>query len=90
MHQQNSIFQRKTVIFYINKAKKIITQFNLNTTILYLKIYIRDTLNSSDFDLYYNSKPIKNNSLPLYKLFNRQNEKSIKFILKNKLKTNNI
>ena len=90
MLQQNSVFQRKTVIFYINKAKKIITQFNLNTTILYLKIYIRDTLNSSDFDLYYNSKPIKNNSLPLYKLFNRQNEKSIKFILKNKLKTNNI
>ena len=42
MLQQNSVFQRKTVIFYINKAKKIITQFNLNTTILYIPLLIKN------------------------------------------------
>ena len=83
MYQSASIFQRKKVIFSISKGKNIITQFNLNTTILYLKIYVRDRLNlSSDFDLFYNSKPIKINSLPLYKFFKDLNQKSIKFTIK--------
>ena len=73
------------MIFNIGKGKNIVTQFNLKTTILYIKIYIRDRLNlSPDFDLYHNSKPIKSNSTPLYKFFKSLNEKSIKFTLKKK------
>ena len=83
MYKNTSIFQRKKVIFIIGKGKNITTQFNLNTTILYLKIYIRDRLNiSSKFDLLYNSHPIKINSLPLYKFFKDLNQKSIKFTIK--------
>ena len=85
MNQNLSVFQRKKVIFNIGKGKNITTQFNLNTTILYLKIYIRDRINlSSNFDLFYNSHPIKINSLPLYKFFKDLNQKSIKFTIKKK------
>ena len=82
MFPKTSFIQRKKVIFNIDK-ENIITQFNLNTTILYVKIYIRDRLNlSSNFDLYYKSNLIKSNSLPLYKFFTSFNQKSIKFTIK--------
>ena len=90
MYKNTSIFQRKKVIFIIGKNKNITTQFNLNTTILYLKIYIRDRLNlTSKFDLLYNSHPIKINSLPLYKFFKDLNQKSIKFTIKFKNDSDN-
>ena len=64
MYKNTSIFQRKKVIFIIGKNKNITTQFNLNTTILYLKIYIRDRLNlTSKFDLLYNSNKRFNTKL---------------------------
>ena len=90
MYKNTSIFQRKKVIFIIGKNKNITTQFNLNTTILYLKIYIRDRLNlTSKFDLLYNFHPIKINSLPLYKFFKDLNQKSIKFTIKFKNDSDN-
>ena len=84
MYQNASVFQRKKVIFNIGKGKNIISEFNFNTTILYLKIFIRDRLNLSSFDLLFNSIPIKSNSLPLYKFFTDLNKKSIKFVVKKK------
>ena len=84
MYQNASVFQRKKVIFNIGKGKNIISEFNYNTTILYLKIFIRDRLNLSSFDLLFNSIPIKSNSLPLYKFFTDLNKKSIKFVVKKK------
>ena len=82
MYQNASIFQRKKVIFNLGNGKSIINEFNLNTTILFIKIYIRDRLNISNFDLLYNSNPIKSNSIPLYRLFTNINKKSIKFTIK--------
>lgn len=82
MYQNASIFQRKKVIFNLGNGKSIINEFNLNTTILYIKIYIRDRLNIPNFDLLYNSNPIKSNSIPLYKFFTNKNKKSIKFTIK--------
>jgi hypothetical protein len=82
MYQNASIFQRKTVIFNLGNGKSIINEFNLNTTILFIKIYIRDRLNISNFDLLYNSNPIKSNSIPLYRFFTNINKKSIKFTIK--------
>ena len=84
MYQNASVFQRKKVIFNIGKGKNIISEFNYNTKILYLKIFIRDRLNLSSFDLLFNSIPIKSNSLPLYKFFTDLNKKSIKFVVKKK------
>ena len=82
MYQNASIFQRKKVIFNYGNGKSITTEFNLNTTILYIKIYIRDRLNISNFDLLYNSHLIKSNSTPLYKYFNDFNKKSIKLTIR--------
>jgi len=82
MSQNASIFQRKKVIFNLGNGKSIINEFNLNTTILFIKIYIRDRLNISNFDLLYNSNPIKSNSIPLYRFFTNINKKSIKFTIK--------
>ena len=82
MSQNVSIFQRKKVIFYYGQGKSITNEFNLNTTILYIKIYIRDRLNISNFDLFYNSHLIKSNSIPLYKFFKNTNKKSIKLTIK--------
>ena len=82
MYQNASIFQRKKVIFNLGNEKSIINEFNLNTTILFIKIYIRDRLNISNFDLLYNSNPIKSNSIPLYRFFTNINKKSIKFTIK--------
>ena len=82
MYQNTSIFQRKKVIFNLGNGKSIINEFNLNTTILFIKIYIRDRLNISNFDLLYNSNPIKSNSIPLYRFFTNINKKSIKFTIK--------
>ena len=82
MHQNASIFQRKKVIFNYGNGKCITNEFNLNTTILYIKIYIRDRLNISNFDLLYNSHLIKSNSIPLYKYFNDLNKKSIKLTIR--------
>ena len=82
MYQNASIFQRKKVIFNYGNGKSITTEFNLNTTILYIKIYIRDRLNISNFDLLYNSHLIKSNSIPLYKYFNDLNKKSIKLTIR--------
>ena len=82
MYQNASIFQRKKVIFNLGNGKSIINEFNLNTTILFIKIYIRDRLNISNFDLLYNSNPIKLNSIPLYRFFTNINKKSIKFTIK--------
>ena len=82
MSQNVSIFQRKKVIFYYGQGKSITNEFNLNTTILYIKIYIRDRLNISNFDLLYNSYLIKSNSIPLYKFFKNTNKKSIKLTIK--------
>ena len=82
MYQNASIFQRKKVIFNLGSGKSIINEFNLNTTILFIKIYIRDRLNISNFDLLYNSNPIKSNSIPLYRFFTNINKKSIKFTIK--------
>lgn len=82
MYQNASIFQRKKVIFNLGNGKSIINEFNLNTTILFIKIYIRDRLNISNFDLLYNSNPIKSNSIPLYRFFTNINKKSIKFTIK--------
>ena len=82
MSQNVSIFQRKKVIFYYGQGKSITNEFNLNTTILYIKIYIRDRLNISNFDLLYNSHLIKSNSIPLYKFFKNTNKKSIKLTIK--------
>ena len=82
MYQNTSIFQRKKVIFNLGSGKSIINEFNLNTTILFIKIYIRDRLNISNFDLLYNSNPIKSNSIPLYRFFTNINKKSIKFTIK--------
>ena len=82
MYQNASIFQRKKVIFNYGKGKSITNEFNLNTTILYIKIYIRDRLNISNFDLLYNSHLIKSNSIPLYKYFNDINKKSIKLTIR--------
>ena len=84
MYQNTSVFQRKKVIFNVGKGKNIISEFNFNTTILYLKIFIRDRLNLSSFDLLFNSIPIKSNSLPLYKFFTDLNKKSIKFTIRKK------
>ena len=84
MFQNASVFQRKKVIFNIDKNKSITNEFNFNTTILYIKIYIRDRLNLSNFILLYKSKPIRNNSLPLYKFFKDPNKKSIIFTIKPK------
>ena len=82
MYQNASIFQRKKIIFNLGNGKSIINEFNLNTTILFIKIYIRDRLNISNFDLLYNSNPIKSNSIPLYRFFTNINKKSIKFTIK--------
>ena len=82
MYQNASIFQRKKVIFNLGNGKSIINEFNLNTTILFIKIYIRDRLNISNFDLLYDSNPIKSNSIPLYRFFTNINKKSIKFTIK--------
>ena len=82
MYQNTSIFQSKKVIFNLGNGKSIINEFNLNTTILFIKIYIRDRLNISNFDLLYNSNPIKSNSIPLYRFFTNINKKSIKFTIK--------
>ena len=82
MYQNASIFQRKKVIFNYDNGKCITNEFNLNTTILYIKIYIRDRLNISNFDLLYNSHLIKSNSIPLYKYFNDLNKKSIKLTIR--------
>ena len=82
MYQNASIFQRKKVIFNYGNGKCITNEFNLNTTILYIKIYIRDRLNISNFDLLYNSHLIKSNSIPLYKYFNDLNKKSIKLTIR--------
>ena len=82
MYQNASIFQRKKVIFNYGNGKCITNEFNLNTTILYIKIYIRDRLNISNFDLLYNSHLIKSNSTPLYKYFNDLNKKSIKLTIR--------
>ena len=90
MYQNASVFQRKKVIFNIGKNKNIISEFNFNTTILYLKIFIRDRLNLSSFDLLFNSIPIKSNSLPLYKFFTDLDKKSIKFMVKKKKNTGKI
>ena len=65
MYQNASIFQRKKVIFNYGNGKCITNEFNLNTTILYIKIYIRDRLNISNFDLLYNSHLIKSNKIKL-------------------------
>ena len=89
MLPNNSVFQRKKVIFNLGQGNNIITQFNLNTTILYIKIYIRDRLNlNSNFDLFYKSTPIKSNSTPLYKFFKGLNEKTIRFTLKKRKSPN--
>ena len=82
MSQNVSIFQRKKVIFYYGQGKSITNEFNLNTTILYINMYIRDRLNISNFDLLYNSHLIKSNSIPLYKFFKNTNKKSIKLTIK--------
>ena len=82
MYQNASIFQRKKVIFNYGNGKCITNEFNLNTTILYIKIYIRDRLNISNFDLLYNTHLIKSNSIPLYKYFNDLNKKSIKLTIR--------
>ena len=82
MYQNASIFQRKKVIFNYGNGKCITNEFNLNTTILYIKIYIRDRLNITNFDLLYNSHLIKSNSIPLYKYFNDLNKKSIKLTIR--------
>ena len=87
-------FQRKKVIFNIDKDNSISNQFNLNTTIYYIKIYIRDRLNlSSNFDLFYKSKIIKSNKIPLYKFFKNSNQNSVTFTIKKRKppekKTNN-
>ena len=79
------MFKRKTVIFLIEKDNKIISEFNENITILYLKIYIRDRINSKNFDLYYKGRIVKNNNIPLYKFFKSQTDKIIKFHLKTKI-----
>ena len=92
-----SMFQRKTVIFQIEKGNRIITEFNENTTLNYLKIYIRDRTNIKKFDLYLQGKPVKNYAIPLYKFFRNRTDKIIKFYLKvytdntdnDKLKSNN-
>ena len=87
-------FQRKKVIFNIDKDNSISNQFNLNTTIYYIKIYIRDRLNlSSNFDLFYKSKIIKSNKIPLYKFFKNSSQNSVIFTIKKRKppekKTNN-
>ena len=82
MYQNASIFQRKKVIFNYGNGKCITNEFNLNTTILYIKIYIRDRLNISNFDLLYNSHLIKSNSIPLYRYFTDLNKKSIKLTIR--------
>lgn len=92
-----SMFQRKTVIFQIEKGNRIITEFNENTTLNYLKIYVRDRTNIKKFDLYLQGKPVKNYAIPLYKFFRNRTDKIIKFYLKvnsdntdnDKLKSNN-
>ena len=92
-----SMFQRKTVIFQIDKGNRIITEFNENTTLNYLKIYIRDRTNIKKFDLYLQGKPVKNYAIPLYKFFRNRTDKIIKFYIKinndnsdnDKLKSNN-
>ena len=81
-------FQRKKVILNIDKDNSISNQFNLNTTIYYIKIYIRDRLNlSSNFDLFYKSKIIKSNKIPLYKFFKNSNQNSITFTIKKRKQT---
>ena len=82
MYQNASIFQRKKVIFNYGNGKCITNEFNLNTTIIYMKIYIRDRLIISNFDILYNSHLIKSNSIPLYKYFNDLNKKSIKLTIR--------
>jgi len=97
MLNTKSMFQRKTVIFQIEKGNRIITEFNENTTLNYLKIYIRDRTNIKKFDLYLQGKPVKNYAIPLYKFFRNRSDKIIKFYLKvnndntdnDKLKSNN-
>ena len=91
-----SMFQRKTVIFQIGKGNRIITEFNENTTLNYLKIYVRDRTNIKKFDLYLQGKPVKNYAIPLYKFFRNRSDKIIKFYIKvnndntnDKLKSNN-
>ena len=80
------MFQRKRVIFQIEKNNKIISEFNENITIFYLKIYIRDRTNIKNFDLYFKGNKIKNHNLPLFKFSRYKNDdKSIKFKLKRKI-----
>ena len=90
------MFKRKTVIFQIGKENKIVSEFNENITIFYLKIYIRDRTNIRNFDLYFKENKVKNNSIPLYKFFRNNKDKEVKFYLKvnndnekNKLKSIN-
>ena len=88
------MFKRKTVIFQIGKENKIVSEFNENITIFYLKIYIRDRTNIKNFDLYFKGNRIKNNHIPLYKFLKDKKDKEINFFLKvknnkGKLKANN-
>ena len=82
MLKTKSMFQRKKVIFQIGKGNRIISEFNENTTVLYLKIYVRDRINIKKFDLYLKGNPIKNNNIPLYRFFQNKNDKIIKFNIK--------
>ena len=84
------MFKRKTVIFLKGKDNKIISEFNENITILYLKIYIRDRINSKNFDLYHKGKIVENNNIPLYKFFKSKTDKIIKLHLKTKINSDSI
>ena len=79
------MFQRKKVIIQIENNNKIISEFNTNITIFYIKIYIRDRTNIKNFDLYFKGNRIKNNNLPLVKFFHYNDNKPIKFTLKKKI-----
>ena len=82
------MYKRKIVVFQIEKENKVISEFNENITILYLKIYIRDRTNISNFDLYHKGKIIKNNNIPLYKFSSSKTDKIIYFYLKPKQDNN--
>jgi hypothetical protein len=79
--------KRKTVVFYIENENKVISEFNENIPLLYLKIFIRDRTNIKNFDFYHKKKLLVNNTTPLYKFCQNKNQKTIKFFLKMKCET---
>ena len=60
---------RKNVFFNIDNEYVINCEFSERNTIQYMKIYLRDSQNLNEFNIYFCGHLIKNDHLPLYKFF---------------------